>query len=90
MEQEDIVIEGIAISNIEMKKERIAALVAIFLRGGANNSTLVSFSIMPTFAKNEGIVWLSKLVEVSPKLQEFGFQHNRIITLNRPVAFLGC
>ena len=39
MEQEDIVIEGIAISNIEMKKERLAALVAIFLSGGANNST---------------------------------------------------
>jgi hypothetical protein len=37
-----------------MKKERLAALVAIFLSGGANNSTTcVSFSIMPTFAKNE-------------------------------------
>jgi hypothetical protein len=71
-----------------MKKERIAALVAIFLRGGANNSsTRVIFNNANLCA--EGIVWLSKLVDVISQLRTLWFNHNLSITWNRHVAFPG-
>jgi hypothetical protein len=70
-------IRGINIENVEMKKERIAALVAIFFSGRATNSSDgVIFNNANLCA--EGIISLAKLVEVSLDLQYFSFHHNRI------------
>jgi hypothetical protein len=70
-------IEGIHISNVEMKKECLAALVAIFNSGrSAISSTVFIFNNANICGK--GIVCLSKLVDVSSNLQEFCLQHNRI------------
>ena len=70
-------IRGIFILNVEMKKERIASLVAIFCNGRA------TFSGHSVYFNNanlcgEGIVWLSKFVEANSKLQSFCRHHNRI------------
>ena len=52
---------GIQITNVEMKKERLAALVAIFRSGRAtNSSTCLDFDNANLC--EEGIVSLSKLV----------------------------
>jgi hypothetical protein len=77
--QEEIVTEihGIEIKNIEMKKERLAGLVAIFRNGGATNSSTYLYFYNANLCE-EGIVWLSKLVDVSSNLQEFCLHHNRI------------
>jgi hypothetical protein len=67
----------IHIENVEIKKERLAALVAMFLSGRAtNSSTQVVFN--NTNICGEGIVCLSKLVDVSSNLREFCLHHNRI------------
>jgi hypothetical protein len=70
-------IKDIQITNVEMKKERLAALLAIFCNGGAKNlSAYLDFNNANLCG--EGIVSLSKLIGVSSKLQEFCLRHNRI------------
>jgi hypothetical protein len=60
-----------------MKKERLAALVAIFRSGRAtNSSTCLDFDNANLC--EEGIVSLSKLVEVSSELLDLFLDHNRI------------
>jgi hypothetical protein len=67
----------IIIENVEMKKESIAALVAIFRSGRANNSsTQITFN--NTNLCSLGIVWLAKLVDVSLRLKGLRLCHNRI------------
>jgi hypothetical protein len=70
-------IKCISIENVEMKKERLAALVAMFVSGRVTNS---STDIVFTNANvcGEGIVCLSKLVDVCYKLREFYLLHNPI------------
>jgi hypothetical protein len=77
--QQEIVteIEGIEIKNIEMKKDRLAALVAIFCNGRAKNSS-DSVSFDNANLCKEGIISLSKLVEVSSELQYLYLDHNQI------------
>jgi hypothetical protein len=70
-------IERIQIENIEMKEERMAALVAIFRSGKATNS----FQFIQFINVNlcgEGIVSLSKLINVSVELDQLHLYHNRI------------
>jgi hypothetical protein len=70
-------VKQIQIMNIEMKKERLDALVAIFRNGRANNScTFVNFDNANLC--DEGIVSLSKMVEVSSELQALVIMNNRI------------
>jgi hypothetical protein len=62
-------IERIQIENIEMKEERLAALVAIFRSGKAtNSSTFVNFNNANLSA--EGIAYLSEFVEVSSQVAD--------------------
>jgi hypothetical protein len=70
-------ISGIQITNVEMKKECLAALVAIFLSGRATNSSMCLDFDNANLCE-EGIVSLSKLVDVSSELQYFYLFHNRI------------
>jgi hypothetical protein len=76
--QVDIVdICDIYIENVEITKERLAALVAMFVSGRAtNSSTYTSFSNANLC--EEGIISLSKLVETSSMLKIFSLCHNRI------------
>jgi hypothetical protein len=68
---------NIHVENVEMKKERLATLVAILISGRASNSiTLIKFDNANICA--EGIISLSKLVDVSTTLQRFSISHNRI------------
>ena len=70
-------IERITIMNVEMRKERLAALVAIFRSGKATNSIEhIDFDNVNLCGK--GIVYLSKLIEISLELREFRLRHNRI------------
>jgi hypothetical protein len=77
--QQEIVteIEGIDIENIEIKKERLAVLVAMLQNGRATSSSR-SFIFNNANICGEGIVYLSKLVDVSSNLQEFRLHYNRI------------
>jgi hypothetical protein len=68
---------GIEIKNVEMTKERLAALVSMFVSGRATNSC-DGVRFINTNLCGEGIVWSSKLVDVSSNLQEFCLTHNRI------------
>jgi hypothetical protein len=71
-------IESIEILNVEITKERLAALVAMFLSGRAtNSSTQQYFAFNNANLCAEGIVWMSKLVDVSSVLS-FLLYHNRI------------
>jgi len=70
-------IVGIQIKNVEMKKERLAALYAIFLNGSVNNSS-TRFDFDNANLCGEGIIYLSNMVEVSLKLWCFSLRHNRI------------
>ena len=73
-------IERIHIENVEMKEERLAALVAIFCSGKAtNSSTNVYFDNANLCGK--GIVWLAKLVDVSIEMNMLLLLHNRIDNL---------
>ena len=77
--QQEIVtdIKRIRISNVEMKKERLAALLAIFRNGSAtNSSTYLDFDNANLCA--EGIISLSKIVDVSSKLLTVNLHHNRM------------
>lgn len=77
--QLDIVtdIRNIHIENVEMKKERIAALVAIFCNGRDNDSS-TDFNFINIIICGEGIKYLSNLVDVSSMLQSFSIRHNQI------------
>ena len=70
-------IQGIYIENVEIKKERLAALVDIFRNGRATDS-IEYVSFINANICGEGIVYLSKLVDVSSQLQTFCLRHNRI------------
>jgi hypothetical protein len=68
---------GIQIENVEITKECLSALVAIIQSGQANFlSTLIIFDNANICG--EGILCLSKLVDVSSNLQNFFLHHNRI------------
>ena len=68
-------IQGIYIENVEIKKERLAALVTA-LSGQINTTKYILFNNANLC--EEGIVWLSKLVDVSAKLHHLIISHNRI------------
>jgi hypothetical protein len=70
-------IEHINIENVEIKKERLAALVAMFLSGRATNSSTDVFFENVNLCV-EGIMSLSKLVDVSPQLITLIIRHNQI------------
>jgi hypothetical protein len=70
-------IKCISIENVEMKKERLAALVAMFDSGRATNSSTDVFFENVNLCV-EGIISLSKLVDVSPQLTRLIMNHNRI------------
>jgi hypothetical protein len=70
-------IECISIQNVEITKERLAALVAIFRSGRAANSCK-NFTFTNTNLCEEGIISLSELVDVSLELREFRLHHNRM------------
>ena len=75
------IVGGIKITNVEMKKERIAAFAAIFRIGRAtNSSTFVNF--INANLCGEGILSLSKLVDGSPELRRLHLIHNRIDNMN--------
>ena len=80
--QQEIVtdVTYIQIKNVEMKKEHLAALVDIFRSGRATNSSTDVRFINANLCQ-EGIISLSKLVDVSSNLQEFRLHHNRIDNL---------
>jgi hypothetical protein len=68
---------SIRIVNVEIKKERMAALVEILSSGKAtNSSTYIQF--YNTNLCGESIIYLSKLVETSLEMQDFCLRHNRI------------
>jgi hypothetical protein len=70
-------VKQIQITKVEMKKERLAALLAICCNGRANNSiTCLDFNNANLCG--EGIMYLSKLVEASLMLKEFYLRFNRI------------
>ena len=71
------VIRNIQIMNIEMKKEQLDALVAIFRSGRATySSDTVEFHNANICA--DGLISLSELVDVSSELQTFCISRNRI------------
>jgi hypothetical protein len=65
------------IENVEMTNERLAALVDILLSGRANSSSM-GIQFYNTNLCEEGIISLSKLVEVITTLQSFFIGNNRI------------
>jgi hypothetical protein len=67
----------INIENVELKKECMAALVAILSSGGTTISTRY-VEIDNANLCAEGIIWLSKLVDVHVELQTLTIIHNRI------------
>ena len=70
-------ITGIDIINVEMKNERLAALVAILSSGRAtSSSTCVSFKNANLC--EDGIISLSKLVDFSSQLTNISLYYNRI------------
>jgi hypothetical protein len=62
------------IENVEITKERLAALVAIFLNGTIMHSVIFGNANIC----GEGIISLSKLVEANSMLRKFAFFQNRI------------
>jgi hypothetical protein len=70
-------IRSIQITNVEMKKERLAALVAVFRNGRATSSSTYDIFDNANLC-GEGIVHLSKLVDTSLELQSFCLINNRI------------
>jgi hypothetical protein len=73
----DTDIHNINITNVEIEKDRLAALVAIFRSGRATNSSAcVRFDNANLCG--EGIIWLAKLVDVSVEMNMFYLRKNRI------------
>jgi hypothetical protein len=70
-------IGDITILNVEMKKERLAALVDILLSRRANNSSSTVCFNNANLCE-EGIISISKLVDVSSRLDTLILRHNRI------------
>ena len=68
-------IRHIKIMNVEVRKERLAALVTA-LSGQINTTEYILFN--NTNLCEDGIAWLSKLVDVSSKLHQLIISHNRI------------
>jgi hypothetical protein len=68
-----------------MTKERLAALVAILLGSGATN-LIVDIAFDNTNLCDEGIISLSKLVNVSAELQYFSLDRNRIDDMDSAFA----
>jgi hypothetical protein len=74
-------INGIEIQNIEITKDQLAVLVDIFRSGRATNSSMcLDFDNVNLCG--EGIIALSKLVDVSSELKCFCLRHNRIDNLD--------
>jgi hypothetical protein len=72
-------IESIQTLNVEITKERLAALAAMFLSGRATNSSKQQyFGFINANLCEEGIISLAKLVDVSSRLHRFRLQYNRI------------
>jgi Ran GTPase-activating protein (RanGAP) involved in mRNA processing and transport len=73
-------IGDIHIQNVEMKKERIAALVAIFQEECTTNldESTIYIDFNNANLCGEGIIFLSKLVDACSELQFFCLRHNRI------------
>jgi hypothetical protein len=70
-------ISDIQIVNVEITKERLAAVVAILSNGRVTNlSTRIMFD--NTNLCEEGIISMAKLVDVSSQLQTLFIHHNRI------------
>jgi hypothetical protein len=70
-------INRINIENVELKKECMAALVAILSNGGTTiSTTYVNFDNANLC--REGIISLSELVDLSSHLDELHIKHNRI------------
>jgi hypothetical protein len=63
--------------NVEITKERLAALVAMFLIGRATNSSKQVIFNNANLC-GEGVILLSELVDVSYKLTWLSLHHNRI------------
>ena len=85
----------IQLENVEMKKERLAILVAMFVSGRANSSsTYIQFNNANLCA--EGIISLSKLVDFSSQLHQLIIAHSRIdninsaLCLSRPLRSHAC
>jgi hypothetical protein len=74
-------IDHIEITNEEIKKERLDALVYIFRNGRATNSITFLQFINANLCE-EGIISLSKLVDVSSELQTFCLCHNWIDSMD--------
>jgi hypothetical protein len=72
---------GIQITNVEMKKERLAALVDIIVSERVSNSS-TEVNLVNANICGEGIICLSKLLDVSSNLQFFQLDHNRIDNMN--------
>jgi hypothetical protein len=70
-------IRGIQFANVEMTKERLAALVSILSSRGATNSIKYAHFDNANLCE-KGIVWLAKLLDISLELQYFSIHHNRI------------
>jgi hypothetical protein len=70
-------IDEIHVENVEIKTERLAALVAMLQNGRANISSR-DVKLINTNLCGEGIVWLLKLVDVSFNLIWLSLHHNRI------------
>jgi hypothetical protein len=66
------------IMNVEMRKERLDALVDIFRSGRAAINSCKNVTFTNTNLCGEGIISLSRLVDVSSKLQAFSIRRNRI------------
>ena len=77
-QQEELTeIDHIEITNVEITRERLAALVKIFRDGSlTNSSTLVKFNNANLCG--EGMVWLSILVDVSSEMEILIINNNRI------------
>ena len=67
---------GIKIENVEMTKDCLAALVAAFSGRANSSSTYIQFHNANLCG--EGIVWLSKLVDVSSEMTTLYLLNNRI------------
>jgi hypothetical protein len=67
--------------NVEITKERLAALVAILSSGRATNSSMHVVLNNANLCA-EGIISLAKLVEVSLELEYFDLHHNRIESMD--------
>jgi hypothetical protein len=73
-------IRVIHILRVEMKKERIASLVDIFCNGRATYSGQSVYFNNANLCQ-EGIIWLSKLVDACSQLHTLIINHNRIYNM---------